>query len=67
VAGDVVTAPLGTYHPRDRCGYCGDRRGPLEMRILPATRAWAWVCTNTPACVRRTTRQRQLRLFGKAS
>jgi hypothetical protein len=59
--------PLGVYHPRDRCSYCGDRRGPHVVGVRLETGARALRCEDAAACMRRQNRRKQLRLFGDAA
>jgi hypothetical protein len=51
-------APLGDYHPGDRCAWCSllDSETELRITVLIATRAEATVCVDGIACLRRARR-----------
>jgi alpha-D-ribose 1-methylphosphonate 5-phosphate C-P lyase len=66
MADDLGVLELGRLHPADRCAYCGARWQRFDIRVLLETRARGLVCHDTVACMRRSQRAKQMRLFGAA-
>lgn len=61
--------PLGKYHPRDLCAFCGaDERtaGELYETTIRTTRARGLLCRDSSGCLRRRRREGRVDRFLRA-